>query len=171
MAPRPFVLYPHPCLSARAEEVAAVDDRIRTIWDEMLGAMYTMPGVGLAAPQLGIGLRLAVLDCSDSQDEPVRLANPEILSLSEEKRTGPEGSPNLPGLWADVTRPARAEVRYLDENGATATHTFQGLWAASVQHQIDHLNGMLFVTRLSPLKRKRLLDRHLKARRRARTGV
>ncbi|MEM9139223.1 MAG: peptide deformylase [Pseudomonadota bacterium] len=168
MAPRPFVPYPHPCLSAPAAWVDAVDDGVRALWDEMLEAMYAMPGVGLAAPQLGVGLRLAVLDCSDSRDQPLRLANPEVLALAEEERTGTEGSPNLPGAWADVTRPAWVEVRYLDESGALVTQRFDRLWSASVQHQIDHHQGLMFFDRLSPLKRRRLLEKHRKARLKAR---
>ena len=165
MAPRPFLPYPHPCLLAEAEPVPEITCEVRAIWDEMLDAMYAMPGVGLAAPQLGIGLRLAVLDCSDTRDQPVRLANPELIAVSDEMRTGQEGSPNLPGLWEQVTRPAWAEVRYLDDNGALGTRVFTELWSASVQHQIDHLDGKLFFDRLSPLKRRRLLDKYRKARR------
>ncbi|MEM7057887.1 MAG: peptide deformylase [Pseudomonadota bacterium] len=172
MAPRPFVPYPHPCLEGVADPVSSVTSETLAIWDEMLGAMYAMPGVGLAAPQLGIGLRLAVLDCSDTQDQAVRLANPELIALAEEMRIGQEGSPNLPGLWEQVTRPAWAEVRYLDETGADVTRRFDDLWSASVQHQIDHLNGKLFFDHLSPLKRKRLLEKHRKAqRKRARNGA
>ena len=156
--------FPDPGLRKRAVPVDEVTDEIRAIWDEMLEAMYTMPGVGLAAPQLGIGLRLAVLDCSNGRDEPVRLANPEIVRLSEETQTGQEGSPNLPGLFAEVTRPAEAEIRFLDEAGAEQVRTFTGLWAASVQHQIDHLEGKLFFDRLSPLRRRRLLEKHRKQR-------
>ncbi len=170
MVPRPFVPYPHPSLRAVAEHVPAVTDDVRAVWDEMLGAMYAMPGVGLAAPQLGIGLRLAVLDCSDSRDQAVRLANPELLSVAEEMRTEEEGSPNIPGFYDQVTRPAWVEVRYLDETGNPVTRKFEGLWSASVQHQIDHLNGKLFIDRLSPLKRKRILDKHRKAQRRRARG-
>lgn len=170
MAPRPYVPYPHPCLRAVAEPVSGVTDDILKIWDEMLGAMYAMPGVGLAAPQLGISLRLAVLDCSDSRDQAVRLANPELIGVSDELRTGEEGSPNLQGLYDQVTRPAWAEVKYQDETGAEVIRTFEGLWSASVQHQIDHLNGKLFFDHLSALKRKRLLDKHKKAQRKKARG-
>ncbi|MEM8959486.1 MAG: peptide deformylase [Pseudomonadota bacterium] len=170
MAPRPFVPYPNACLTAPAAPVDMIDSDIRALWDDMLAAMYAMPGVGLAAPQLGVGLRLAVLDCSDSRDQPVRLANPVIAALGDEMRTGTEGSPNLPGLWAEVARPAWAEVNFLDETGAETTRRFEGLWSASVQHQIDHHNGLLFFDRLSPLKRRRLLEKHRKARLKAKRG-
>ena len=157
--PRGFVPFPDPRLRAVAEPVAAVDGNVRVIWDEMLAAMYAMPGVGLAAPQIGVGLRLAVIDCSDSRDRPVRLANPVLVSASEVMRKGPEGSPNLPGFVEEVERPIRATVRYLNEIGEEVEREFTGLWSASVQHQIDHLNGKLFFDRLPPLRRRRLLAR------------
>ena len=163
-AHRPFVPFPNPVLKARAAEVPGVDDDIRAVWDEMLAAMYAMPGVGLAAPQLGIGLRLAVVDCSESNVEPVRLANPVLLSVSEETQTVREGSPNLPGIWAEVTRPACVEVGFLDADGVAQERTFEGLWATSVQHQIDHLDGKLFFDRLGPVRRQRLLATWRKGR-------
>lgn len=170
MAPRPYVPYPNPCLSGIAEPVTTIDDTVFALWDEMLEAMYTMPGVGLSAPQLGVALRLAVLDCSDTRDQPVRLANPEIVALAEEKRTGTEGSPNLPGLWADVTRPAWADIRFLDETGREVVRRFDDLWSASVLHQIDHHQGRMFFDNLSPLKRRRLLEKHRKAKVKSKRG-
>ncbi len=154
---RPFVPFPDPRLKAIAEEVPQVTDEVRAIWDEMLAAMYAMPGVGLAAPQLGIGLRLAVLDCSESKDQPMRLAHPQIWRASEETQPFTEASPNLPGVSAEIIRPAKVDVRYLDEAGAEQMQSFEGLWAVSVQHQIDHLGGKLFFDRMSPVKRQRLL--------------
>ncbi len=169
-AHRPYVMYPDPRLRAVAEPVDAVTDEVRAIWDEMLRAMYLMPGVGLAAPQLGIGLRLAVVDCSDTKSQPIKFANPEIVSVSEKTIANHEGSPNLPGLFDKVVRPAEAEVRYTDQNGDEVTRAFDGLWAISIQHQIDHLEGKLFIDRLSPIRRQRLLGKHRKAtRRKART--
>ena len=158
-------MFPHPVLKARASEVDAVTDEVRAIWDEMLAAMYAMPGVGTTAPQLGIGLRLAVMDCSPSKDQPVRLANPEIIWASEEKSSFEEASPNLPGVSAWIDRPAEVEVAFLDEHGQQVQRKFTDLWATSVQHQIDHLNGMLFFDRLSPLKRRRLMEAHRKQKR------
>jgi len=160
---RAFLPYPDPRLREVAVPVEAVTDGIHAIWEEMLAAMYAMPGVGLAAPQLGIGLRLAVLDCSDERDQPVRLANPVLRTASVEMRAGQEGSPNLPGLHDQVSRPARVEVDYIDETGAAVSRAFDGLWAASVQHQIDHLEGRLFFDRLTPIRRRRLLEKHRKA--------
>lgn len=160
---RAFVPFPDPRLRGVAEPVAAVDDHVRAIWTEMLSAMYAMPGVGLAAPQLGIPLRLAVLDCSDTRDQAVRLANPVLVSASEVLRKGPEGSPNLPGFVEEVERPIRALVRYLDEHGNEQEREFTNLWSASIQHQIDHLNGKLFIDRLPALRRRRVLEKHRKA--------
>ena len=129
-----------------------------------------MPGVGLAAPQLGIGVRLAVLDCSPGNDQPVRLANPRILRSSDAVSSFEEASPNLPGASATISRPAEVEVQYLDENGADVQRKFDGLWATSVQHQIDHLDGMLFFDRLSDFKRRRLLAAQRKNRQKRRSG-
>jgi peptide deformylase len=122
-----------------------------------------MPGVGLAAPQIGVMLRLAVVDASDERGRAIRLANPRIVSASEELRAHDEGSPNLPGVFARLERPARVTVAYLDETGAEVTRDFEGLWSTSVQHQIDHLEGRLYVDRLSKLKRDMLLRRARKA--------
>ena len=159
---RPYVMFPDPRLRAVADPVEAVTDETRAMWDEMLLAMYTMPGVGLAAPQLGIGLRLAVLDCSDTRDQPVRLANPEIVSLAETSIAREEGSPNLPRYYEQVERPISAEVRFLNQWGKEEVQTFRAMWSASVQHQIDHLNGKLFIDRLPAFRRRRLLEKHRK---------
>ena len=168
---RPFVIYPDRRLNAVAAPVDAVDDAARALWDEMLAAMYAMPGVGLAAPQLGVGRRLIVVDASDSRDRPLRMANPVILSASDDTHTHTEGSPNLPGLWAEVTRPARVVVAWTDARGQRAEQEFDGLWATSVQHQIDHLDGRLYIDRLGPVKRRMLLARHFKQQKKKRGSV
>ncbi|MBL1436221.1 MAG: peptide deformylase [Rhodobacteraceae bacterium] len=159
---RPFLMFPDKRLRTVCPPVAAVDEHVRAVWDEMLAAMYAMPGVGLAGPQIGEMLRLAVVDCSDGRNEPVRMANPEVLHASAKMREHEEGSPNIPGLFAKVLRPRAITARYMDENGALIERDFVGLWATSVQHQIDHLNGKLFVDHLSPVKRKMLLAKHAK---------
>lgn len=159
---RPYLMYPDKRLRTVCAPVAEIDDGVRAVWDEMLGAMYAMPGVGLAGPQLGEMRRLAVVDCSDGRDAPVRMANPEVLHASVKLRAHEEGSPNIPGLWAQVARPRAITARYLDEHGEIIERDFVGLWATSVQHQIDHLNGKLFVDHLSPVKRKMLLAKHAK---------
>ncbi len=159
---RPFLMYPDKRLRTVCTAIEAVDDNVRAVWDEMLAAMYAMPGVGLAGPQIGEMQRLAVVDCSEGRDSPIRMANPEILHESVKLTEHEEGSPNIPGLWSKVYRPRAITARYLDAQGEVVERDFVGLWATSVQHQIDHLNGKLFVDHLSPVKRKMLLAKHAK---------
>lgn len=157
MTVRPFVPYPDKRLRSVAEPVAEVTDEIRAIWTDMIDTMEAMPGVGLAAPQIGVMLRLAVVDASDGRGEAVRMANPEILHASVQLREHEEGSPNLPGVWAKVSRPRAVTVAYLDETGARVEKDFIGLWATSVQHQVDHLNGRMYFDHLSKVKRDMLI--------------
>lgn len=164
MTHRPFVMWPDPRLRAPAAPVAAITPDVQAIWDEMVAAMEAMPGVGLAAPQLGIGLALAVVDASEARGQAIRLANPVILHASVELRSHEEGSPNLPGVWAAVERPRAVTVRYLNADGLSEDRDFVGLWATSVQHQIDHLAGRMYFDRLSKLKRDMLLRRAGKKR-------
>ena len=143
--------------------VPEISDEIRKIWDDMIDTMEAMPGVGLAAPQVGVMLRLAVVDGSKERGKAVRLANPDILHSSIELREHEEASPNLPGLSALVKRPRAVTVRYLDENGVITRRDFIGLEATSVQHQIDHLNGRMYFDNLSKVKRDMLLRKARKA--------
>nr|WP_255744387.1 peptide deformylase [Aliiroseovarius sediminis] len=151
--------YPHKCLRSAADPVDAVTDDTRAIWDEMIEAMDAMPGVGLAAPQLGIMQRLAVVDASDERGKAVRMANPEILHRSIEFRDHEEASPNLPGVSAVISRPRAVTVRFLNEDGAEQEQDFVGIWATSVQHQIDHLNGRMYFDNLSKVKRDMLIKK------------
>ncbi|APO85623.1 MULTISPECIES: peptide deformylase [unclassified Marivivens] len=157
MAHRPFVMWPHRSLRTPAAPVEAITDDIRAIWSEMVEAMDAMPGVGLAAVQLGIDLRLAVVDCSDERGKAVKMANPEVLHASVQPRDHEEASPNLPGVSAKVTRPRAVTVRFLNEQGEMEDRDFVGLWATSVQHQIDHLNGKMYFDNLSKVKRDMLI--------------
>ena len=159
MTVRPFVPWPDPRLSRTADPVDAVTDEVRAIWDDMIDTMEAMPGygVGLAAPQIGVMLRLAVVDASDTRGQAVRLANPEIVAASAEMRTHEEASPNIPAVSAKIARPDRVTVAYLDGAGAPVEREFEGLWATSVQHQIDHLEGRVFLDRVKPVKRQMLL--------------
>jgi len=141
------------------EDVAEITDDIRALWDDMIDTMEAMPGVGLAAPQIGVMLRLAVVDGSVERGRAVRLANPEILHASVELREHEEASPNLPGVSAVIKRPRAVTVRYLDENGMINRRDFIGIEATSVQHQIDHLNGRMFFDNLSKTKRDMLIRR------------
>ncbi|MCY1126393.1 peptide deformylase [Frigidibacter sp. RF13] len=165
MTVRPFVPYPDKRLRTPAEPVAAITETVRMIWDDMVETMEAMPGVGLAAPQIGIMLRLAVVDASEKRGQAVRKANPEVLHASIQLRKHEEASPNLPGVSAHIERPRAVTVRFLNEAGEIEERDFVGLWATSVQHQIDHLNGKVFVDHLSPLRRKMLVAKAEKLRR------
>ncbi len=154
---RPYVMWPDKRLQTPAEPVAEITDDIRAIWDEMIETMDAMPGVGLAAPQIGVMLRLAVVDASDTRGQAIRMANPELVAASDEMNSHEEASPNLPGVYAKVTRPATVSVAYTDHLGMRVRKEFTGLWATSVQHQVDHLAGKMYVDRLSKTKRDMLL--------------
>ncbi|PHP28457.1 peptide deformylase [Limimaricola cinnabarinus] len=154
---RPFLRWPHATLRKPAAPVEAITDEIRALWDEMIDAMDAMPGVGLAAPQIGVSLRLAVVDASDGRGQAVRMANPEILHESAQLREHEEASPNLPGVSAVISRPRAVTARFLNEAGEIEERDFVGLWATSLQHQIDHLEGRMYFDRLSRLKRDRLV--------------
>lgn len=159
MTVRRCLPWPHPVLRKPAATVAAVTDEVRAVWADMIDTMEAMPGYGLAAVQIGVPLRLAVVDCSETRGQPVRMANPEILHASVQLREHEEASPNLPGVSAVIARPRAVTVRFLNENGEVEDRDFVGLWATSVQHQIDHLSGKMYFDNLSPLKRKMLLAR------------
>jgi peptide deformylase len=162
---RPCLQWPDKRLKTPAEPVLAITDDIRSIWRDMIDTMEAMPGVGLAAPQIGVMLRLAVVDASDTRGQPVRMADPRVLHASGQFRTHDEASPNLPGVSATIRRPRAVTVQFLNADGIEETRDFVGLWATSVQHQIDHLDGRLYFDRLSPLKRQMLLKRWEKLRR------
>ena len=160
-----FLLWPDPRLKEVAAPVEKVDAEVVATWERMLKATYAMPGVGLAAPQIGVSRRIIVVDCDSAAPAPIRMANPELIEASEETNDHEEASPNLPGVYAKVRRPAAVRVSYLDMGGARTQRWFDGLWATSVQHQIDHLNGKMYFDHLSRLKRDRLLKRFEKLRR------
>ena len=162
MIHRPYVPWPNPILRTRAAKGDQITDEVCALWDEMILAMDTMPGVGLAAPQLGVGLALAVVDASETRGRAVRLANPEVLHASAQMRVHEEGSPNLPGVWAKVSRPRAVTVRFLNDRGQWDRQEFVGLWATSVQHQIDHLQGKMFFDHLSRVKRDMLIKKSSK---------
>ena len=164
MPVRPFVMWPDKRLRTPAEPVAEITDEIREIWAYMIETMDAMPGVGLAAPQIGVMLRLAVVDASNERGKAVRMANPQILHASIELRPHEEASPNLPGVHARIERPRAVTVTYMDHHGMMVRKDFVGLWATSVQHQIDHLNGKMYFDNLSKVKRDMFLR---KARKRA----
>lgn len=157
MSVRPILLWPDPRLRRAAAPVAAVTDAVRAHWQDMADTMEDMPGVGLAAPQIGVALRLAVVDASTTRGQVLRLANPEVVAASARLAQHEEASPCLPGVSARVERPAEVTVRFLNAAGAVEERRFAGLWATSVQHQIDHLDGRLHIDRLSRVKRDMVL--------------
>ena len=161
MSARPILRWPGRRLTTPAEPAGAITDEIRRLWDDMIDTMEAMPGqgVGLAAPQVGVLLRLAVVDASDTRGQAVRLADPEIVDRSPRMRSHEEASPCLPGVSAPIARPERVKVAFTDLLGFRVVQEFEGLWATSVQHQIDHLEGRMYFHHLSRLKRDRLLKR------------
>ncbi|WP_323034854.1 peptide deformylase [Pararhodobacter sp.] len=156
---RRCIPWPDKRLRTKAAPVEAITDEIRAIWTDMIDTMEAMPGVGLGAPQIGVMLRLAVVDASESGGKAVRLANPEILHASVHPRSHEEASPNLPGVSARIERPRAVTVRFLNDAGESEERDFVGLWATSVQHQIDHLNGKMYFDHLSKTRRDMLLRR------------
>ena len=166
MTVRRCLPWPSSVLRTPAAAVAAVSDEVRAIWADMIDTMDAMPGYGLAAVQIGVPLRLAVVDCSDARGQAVRMANPEVLHASVQLREHEEASPNLAGVSAVIQRPRAVTVRFLNEQGLIEERDFVGLWATSVQHQIDHLAGKMYFDHLSPLKRKMLIARAQKLGRR-----
>ena len=157
---------PEPVLRQKAEKVEAVDDAIRQTLSDMLETMYAGNGVGLAANQVGLLKRLVVIDCAGEKEEPqpIKMVNPEIITHSDNKILHNEGCLSLPREYADVERWEKVTVRYLDENGIEQKRETDGLLAIAMQHEIDHLDGILFIDYLSKLKRDRLLT-HLEKRR------
>ncbi len=156
-----ILIAPHAALKARARPVRDADaDVVRDLVPRLLATMYQAPGIGLAAPQVGLKLRVAVVDLQpDNARTPIALINPEVVAASDEQATREEGCLSLPGQYADVTRPARVKVRYQDVTGARREIEADGLLSACLQHEIDHLDGILFVDRLSALKRNMILRR------------
>jgi peptide deformylase len=167
MAQLPIITAPDPRLKIKARPVSAVDDKIRRLMDDMLDTMYGAIGVGLAAPQVGQSSRVIVLDIArdGEKPQPLQLANPEILWRSPELTTGNEGCLSLPEHYAEVTRPARIRLRYLDYQNEIREIEASGLLAMCLQHEIDHLDGVLFVDHISSLKRGIILRKLAKAKR------
>ncbi len=162
MATRPIVKYGDPVLHRPSELVAKIDDQIRTLVQDMVETMWAAPGIGLAAPQIGVGLRVIVIDLSVGEDpkQLIKLINPEFLEKEGEQHL-PEGCLSAPGYEGSPIRAARVVVRGLDPEGQERTYTGTELLARAFCHEIDHIDGLLFVDRLTPLKRD-LLKRKLK---------
>jgi peptide deformylase len=169
MALRTILTAPDPRLKKKALPVAAVDADVRQLMDDMLETMYAAPGIGLAAPQVGELRRVVVLDIDreDVKTGKLCMANPEIVEASDEDATYEEGCLSVPEHYSDVARPARVTVRYLDRDGVQRELACEGLLSTCVQHEIDHLDGVLFIDHISSLKRNMILRKLLKARKEA----
>ena len=167
MALLSIITAPDPRLKVKCKPVERVDRQVRQLMDDLLETMYAAPGIGLAAPQVGVRKRVLVVDAAKDAEKPapLRMANPEILWTSEERVSYEEGCLSLPDQYAPVERPARCRVRYLDENDELREREIEGMLATCVQHEIDHLDGVLFVDHLSALKRGMILRKLAKAKR------
>ena len=166
MALLPILTAPDPRLKKKSQPVDQVDDELRRLMDDMLETMLAAPGIGLAAPQIGVLKRVIVLDIDreETKTGPLFMANPEIVEASDEDATYEEGCLSVPEHYSDVDRPAKVTVRYLDRDGETRELACEGLLATCVQHEIDHLDGILFIDHISALKRNMILRKLLKAR-------
>ncbi len=162
----PILVAPDKALKLRARKVLPEDmDQVRALLPRMFATMYAAPGIGLAAPQVGVALRVAIVDLMpDDAPAPLVLVNPEVAAVGEDWAVREEGCLSLPGQYADVSRPAQVRVRYTDEGGRAREISADGLLATCLQHEIDHLDGVLFVDHLSPLKRNMLMRRLAKDR-------
>jgi peptide deformylase len=169
MAIRPIITLPDPILRGQAKPVERVDVELRRLADEMLATMYDAPGIGLAAPQIGVSRRLIVMDPAkdDEPKTPMVMVNPEILERSATMRLHEEGCLSIPDYTAEVERPDRALVAYMDLEGKPWEVELEGIWSTVVQHEIDHLNGILFIDYLSRLKRDMVVKRFTKGKRTA----
>ncbi len=169
MAPRDIITLPDKRLRLVSEPIGKIDDAVRTLIDEMFEAMYEAPGIGLAAIQLGEPKRVVTLDIAKKDDPkaPQVFINPEITWSSDERRVHEEGCLSIPEYYEEVERPAEVKVKYLDRHGKSQEVHATGILATALQHEIDHLNGILFIDHISKLKRDRVLKKFTKAAKRA----
>ena len=169
MAIRPILHIPDPRLRAVAEPVAKIDDELKATIKDMFSTMYDAPGIGLAGPQIGLMKRVIVIDVAekDAEPEPLALINPEILWRSEETRVHEEGCLSIPEFYEEVERPDRIRIRYTTPEGETVERETDGVLSTCMQHEVDHLDGKLFIDYISRLKRERITKKFQKAARRA----
>jgi peptide deformylase len=163
----PIITIPDPVLRKTAKPIEQVDDNLRRLMEDMLATMYDAPGVGLAAPQIGVSRRLIVMDAArdDEPKAPIVMVNPQILDRSEEMRIHEEGCLSIPEVTAEVERPAVTRVAFVDREGEPQEAELEGILSTIVQHEIDHLNGVLFIDYLSRLKRDMIVKKFTKQRR------
>ncbi|MBC9247861.1 peptide deformylase [Paracoccus sp. 11-3] len=165
---RPILIHPDPRLKKMAEPVARVTPEIEAMAADMLATMYDAPGIGLAAPQIGVAWRLFVMDATrdpEAEPRPLVLLNPEVTWTSDEQNTYEEGCLSIPDQYAEVTRPKQVGMRWLGLDGKTHEEDFDGLWATCAQHELDHLNGVLFIDHLSMVKRQMITRKMVKLKR------
>jgi peptide deformylase len=163
---RSILIHPDPRLKKLCDPVTEVTAELRRLAADMLETMYDAPGIGLAAPQVGVNKRLLVMDCiKDGPAEPMALVNPQVVWASEDQTVYEEGCLSIPDQYADVKRPAEVQVRWTDLDGQAQERQFSGLWATCVQHEIDHLDGKLFIDYLGPLKRQMITRKMEKLKR------
>ncbi|MDO5658914.1 MAG: peptide deformylase [Paracoccus sp. (in: a-proteobacteria)] len=168
MTLRPILLHPDPRLKKICDPVARITPEIETLAADMLATMYDAPGVGLAAPQVGVNLRVFVMDATrdpEAEPAPMVLVNPEITTESEALNVYEEGCLSIPDHYAEVTRPAEVRMRWLGLDGKTHEQDFAGLWATCAQHELDHLNGVLFIDHISAIKRQMITRKMVKLKR------
>lgn len=168
MTIRPILIHPDPRLKKLCDPVATIDEAIRKLADDMLATMYDAPGIGLAAPQVGVMKRVFVMDCvkdKDAAPQPMVLINPEITWSSEETNVYEEGCLSIPEQYAEVTRPAEVRMRWTSLDGRSHEEQFDGLWATCAQHENDHLNGRLFIDYLGAMKRSMITRKMEKLKR------
>ena len=168
MTIRPILTVPDPVLKEVSQPVEQVDDALRALMDDMLETMYDAPGIGLAAVQIGVPKRVIVMDLAgqDEEPQPRFFVNPEILETSDQNAPYDEGCLSVPEVYETVERPDRVRIRYLDYNGNEVEEWAEGLYATCIQHEMDHLEGVLFIDYLSRLKRTRAVTKVKKAKRR-----
>ena len=167
MAVREIITVPHPLLKQVSKPVqGGVDDELRALMDDMLETMYAAPGIGLAAVQIGVPKRVIVMDLAreDEPPQPRYFVNPEITWRSDDMAVREEGCLSVPDIYDEVERPARVNIRFLDYDGARVEEEAEGLLAVCIQHEMDHLNGVLFIDHLSRLKRDRAISKVKKAK-------
>ena len=164
MSQRKIVIEPDPILRKKSEPLEKVDDEIRELLDDMLETMYAAPGIGLAAVQVGILKRIIVIDISKDKEKknPLFLINPEIISKSKKTSVYEEGCLSLPGYFAEIERPAECQIKFVDYNGKEKQLIANGLLATCIQHEVDHLNGVLFIDYLSKLKKDMIIKKLIK---------
>ncbi len=165
---RNILIHPDPRLKKVCAPVTDLTDNLRALANDMLETMYDAPGIGLAAPQVGVLDRLIVIDCVKEEGEaprPLIMFNPEVIAASDDTNVYEEGCLSIPEQYAEITRPKEVEVTWMDQNGKLQQEVFDGLWATCVQHEIDHLNGKLFIDYLKPLKRQMITRKMQKLKR------